>query len=53
MQKENQPLAEVFGHLPTDFSQKAIRYRRNKLCPFNNQIPNCTKDKAKDPSRSL
>ena len=49
MQKENQPLAEVFGHLPTDFSQKAIRYRRNKLCPFNNQIPNCTKDKAKDP----
>ena len=49
MQKENQPLAEVFGHLPTDFSQKAIRYRRNKLCPFNNQIPNCTKDKARDP----
>lgn len=49
MQKENQPLAEVFGHLPTDFSPKAIRYRRNKLCPFNNQIPNCTKDKAKDP----
>ena len=49
MVKENQPLAEVFGHLPTDFSQKAIRYRRNKLCPFNNQIPNCTKDKARDP----
>ena len=49
MPKENQPLAEVFGHLPTDFSSKAMRYRRNKLCPFNNQIPNCTKDKARDP----
>ena len=30
MQKENQPLAEVFGHLPTDFSPKAIRYRKTK-----------------------
>ena len=49
MQKENQPLAEVFGHLPTDFSPKAIRYRKNKLCPFNNKVPSCTKDKAKDP----
>ena len=49
MSKENQPLAEVFGHLPTDFSPKATRYRKNKLCPFNNKVPNCTKDKAKDP----
>ena len=32
MQKENQLLAEVFGHLPTDFSQKAMRYRRNRNC---------------------
>ena len=46
---QNQPLAEVFGHLPTDFSPKAIRYRKNKLCPFNNKVPSCTKDKAKDP----
>ena len=49
MKKENQPLAEVFGHLPTDFSAKATRYRKNKLCPFHNKVPNCTKDKAKDP----
>ena len=49
MSNENQPLAEVFGHLPTDFSPKATRYRKNKLCPFNNKVPNCTKDKAKDP----
>ncbi len=46
---QSQPLAEVFGYLPTDFSQKAIRYRRHKLCPFNNRVPNCTKDKARDP----
>ena len=49
MPKGNQPLAEVFGHLPTDFSPKAMRYRKNKLCPFHNKVPNCTKDKAKDP----
>jgi hypothetical protein len=43
------PLAEVFGHLTTDFSARAERFRKNKLCPFNNNVPNCTKDKAKDP----
>lgn len=49
MNKKNQPLAEVFGHLTTDFSPKALRCRKNKLCPFNNRVPSCTKDKAKDP----
>ncbi len=49
MEKKTQPLAEVFGHVPSDFSAKAERYRLRKLCPFNNKIPNCTKDKAKDP----
>ena len=49
MKELNQPLAEVFGHLPADFSLKATRYRKNKLCPFNNKVPSCTKDKAKDP----
>ena len=44
-----QPLAEVFGHLPTDSTEKADRYRSHRLCPFNNKVPNCTKDKAKDP----
>ena len=43
------PLAEVFGHITTDFSERAVRYRQNRLCPFNNKIPNCTKDKAKNP----
>ncbi len=49
MKKKSQPLAEVFGHLPADFSSRADRFRNRKLCPFNNKVPNCTKDKAKDP----
>lgn len=43
------PLAEVFGYLTTDQSAKAISARKNRLCPFNNKVPNCTKDKAKNP----
>ena len=49
MPKANNPLAEVFGHLIDDFSDKAKRYRKQRLCPFNNIVPNCTKDKAKRP----
>lgn len=49
MTKHIQPLAEVFGHLVDDQSPKAIRYRSSRLCPFNNKVPNCTKDKAKNP----
>lgn len=43
------PLAEVFGFLTIDQSDKANRYRTHRLCPFNNGVPNCTKDKAEDP----
>lgn len=43
------PLAEVFGFTVTDHSLQAQRYRANRLCPFNNKVPNCTKDKAKNP----
>lgn len=49
MKDPAQPLAEVFGHLITDHTEKANRYRSRRLCPFNNKVPNCTKDKAKDP----
>lgn len=49
MAEQRQPLAEVFGHLPTDHSKAAERYRSLRLCPFNNKVPNCTKDKAKNP----
>lgn len=45
----NQPLAEVFGHIVSDQSPEALRYRSHRLCPFNNKVPNCTKDKAKNP----
>ncbi|MEA3311348.1 MAG: NotI family restriction endonuclease [candidate division WOR-3 bacterium] len=43
------PLAEVFGFPVDDMSDVAHRHRRLKLCPFNNKVPNCTKDKANDP----
>lgn len=49
MSLNKQPLAEVFGYLPADNSAKAKRYRKQRLCPFNNKVPSCTKDKAKDP----
>lgn len=44
-----QPMAEVFGYRIDDFSPEAVRHRRHRLCPFNNKVPNCTKDKANDP----
>jgi hypothetical protein len=43
------PLAEVFGFPIDNKSPEAERYRKNKLCPFNNKVPSCTKDKANDP----
>lgn len=43
------PLAEVFGFPADNFTPKADRYRTKRLCPYNNKVPNCTKDKAKDP----
>ena len=44
-----QPLAEVFGFPITNQSDDAKRFRTHNLCPFNNKIPNCTKDKAQAP----
>jgi Restriction endonuclease NotI len=44
-----QPLAEIFGFPPNDFSAQANRGRRLRLCPYNNRVPSCTKDKANDP----
>ena len=43
------PLTEVFGFTPGNMSDEAVRHRAKKLCPFNNKVPNCTKDKASDP----
>ncbi|HSY33912.1 MAG TPA: NotI family restriction endonuclease [Verrucomicrobiae bacterium] len=44
-----QPMAEVFGFPIDNNSKGAARYRDQRLCPFNNKVPNCTKDKAQDP----
>ncbi len=49
MKALRQPLAEVFGHAISDQSKKAKRDRKLRLCPFNNKVPNCTKDKANNP----
>ena len=43
------PLAEVFGFPPGNLTDEAERHRLKRLCPYNNRVPNCTKDKAKDP----
>lgn len=43
------PLAEVFGFPTSNFSIEANRHRSKRLCPYNNKVPNCTKDKAKNP----
>ena len=43
------PLAEVFGFPSDNNSERAVRYRKNRLCPYNNRVANCTKDKANDP----
>lgn len=42
--KGNNPLAEVFGFPITNQSERAIRYLKDKLCPFNNIVSNCTKN---------
>lgn len=44
VQKEIQPLGEVFGFPIENDSQRAKHYRNNKLCPFNNIVANCTKN---------
>ena len=43
------PLAEVFGFPADNLSAGTERYRNNRLCPYNNRVPSCTKDKANDP----
>jgi hypothetical protein len=43
------PLVEIFGYPISNTTKKAEQCRSNKICPYNNQVPNCTKDKRKDP----
>lgn len=44
-----QPIAELFGYPPDNESAEAKRCRDNRLCPYNNKVPNCTKDSVTDP----
>jgi len=44
-----QPIAEVFGYPIDNSGEDANRHRTERLCPFNNKVPNCTKDKATAP----
>ncbi len=46
---QKQPLAEVFGFPPDNLSREVERYRKNRLCPFHNRVPSCTKNSATDP----
>lgn len=43
------PLAEVFGFTVGDKSERALHFQKNKLCPFNNIVPSCTKVSVVDP----
>lgn len=42
-------MAEIFGFRIDNMTSEAERYRQHRLCPFNNRVPSCTKDKANDP----
>jgi hypothetical protein len=44
-----QPLGEVFGFPIENETDRAKRYRANKLCPFNNIVSNCTKNSIEFP----
>jgi hypothetical protein len=43
------PISEVFGFKVDDFSAEAQRHRHDKLCPFSNKGPNCTKNSILKP----
>jgi len=47
--KEIQPLGEIFGFPIDNKSDRAKRYRVNKLCPYNNIVSNCTKNSIEFP----
>lgn len=47
--KTEQPLGEVFGFPISNETDRAVRYRENKLCPFNNIVSNCTKNSIEFP----
>lgn len=49
MPNKLQPLVEVFGFPIDNMGEEATKARDNKLCPYNNKVAECTKDKKNDP----
>jgi hypothetical protein len=49
MENNSQPLAEIFGFPTVNQSERANRYKKDKLCPFNNRVSNCTKNSIESP----
>lgn len=47
--ENKQPLAEVFGFPITNDGNRAKRYVKDKLCPYNNIVSNCTKNSVENP----
>jgi hypothetical protein len=46
---QKNPLAEVFGFPITNKSSVALRHQQDRLCPFGNVVPRCTKVSKVDP----
>ena len=44
-----QPLGEVFGFAVSNTESRASRYRKDKLCPYNNIVSSCTKNSIENP----
>lgn len=49
MAEPKNPLAEVFGFPISNKTERALHYQENRLCPFNNVVPSCTKVSEVDP----
>ncbi len=49
LKRPKHPLAEIFGFPPDNLSSEAQRYRKHRMCRYNNNVPSCTKYQAKAP----
>ena len=49
LENRSQPLAEVCGYLITDDSASAKKARSERLCPYGNTVPRCTKVNKENP----
>lgn len=49
LREPKNPLVEVFGFPTSNNSKRALHFQSNRLCPFNNVVPSCTKVSVVDP----